>query len=91
MTALTDQEQSIKSSILGMLREGEVEVLFTKVDGTERTMRCTLNENHLPERDPDFADKPNRTRPERLIAVWDMEKKDWRSVNISTIISWRKL
>jgi hypothetical protein len=91
MSVLTEQEQSIKDSVLAMLRGGEVEVVFTKVDGTERKMRCTLHESHLPERDPEAADKPRRIRPEGLIAVWDMEKQDWRSVNISTIISWRRL
>lgn len=91
MSVLTEQEQSIKKSVLTMLKEGEVEVVFTKVDGTERRMRCTLHESHLPERDPDAADKPRRIRPEELIAVWDTEKQDWRSINISTIISWRRL
>ena len=91
MNALTEQEQSIKDSILSMLRQGEAEVVFTKVDGTERTMRCTLHESHLPERDPEAADKPRRIRPEGLIAVWDMEKQDWRSISIPTVISWRRL
>lgn len=91
MSALTEQEQSIKDSILSMLRQGEAEVVFTKVDGTERTMRCTLHESHLPERDPEAADKPRRIRPEGLIAVWDMEKQDWRSISIPTVISWRRL
>ena len=91
MSALTEQEQSIKDSILSMLRQGEAEVVFTKVDGTERTMRCTLHESHLPERDPEAADKPRRIRPEGLIAVWDLEKQDWRSISIPTVISWRRL
>jgi len=91
MNALTEQEQSIKDSILSMLRQGEAEVVFTKVDGTERTMRCTLHESHLPERDPEAADKPRRIRPEGLIAVWDLEKQDWRSISIPTVISWRRL
>jgi hypothetical protein len=31
-----------KKSFIGLLETNEVEVVFTKVNGEERTMRCTL-------------------------------------------------
>ena len=32
-----------------LLRDGICEVLFTKKDGTERLMKCTLNMDYIPE------------------------------------------
>ena len=34
--------------ISGCLREGLVEIEFTKVNGESRTMICTLNEEYIP-------------------------------------------
>jgi DNA-directed RNA polymerase beta subunit len=36
-------------SIYPILKNGIVTVTFNKVDGSERVMRCTLNDAYLPE------------------------------------------
>jgi hypothetical protein len=35
--------------LISLLEERSVEIVFTKKDGTERTMKCTLMEDYLPE------------------------------------------
>jgi hypothetical protein len=61
-----------------LLRTEEVEVTFTKKDGTERVMRCSLNENDVPSFD---ATKPSSRRVSKdVIAVVDLDKKEWRSI-----------
>lgn len=63
------------------LREGVVTVGFTKKDGEDRKMNCTLA--NIP------ADKqPKGEAPERKgssIAVFDVDKQDWRSFNVENV------
>jgi hypothetical protein len=87
---LSEQEAAIKTRIVDSLRTGIVKVVFTKSDGTERTMRCTLVESYLPPK-PEEGDAPapKRKRPPSMIPVWDVDKEGWRSFNIGSVISWQ--
>lgn len=60
-----------------LLREGVATVKFTKSDGSEREMRCTLMENEIPsEKAPKNV---GRKQNSDALAVFDVEKQDWRS------------
>ena len=60
-----------------LLREREVSISFTKKDGTERKMICTLAENKIPsEKMPKNSGK---SKSDDALAVFDIEKNDWRS------------
>lgn len=60
-----------------LLHEREVTIFFTKKDGTERKMRCTLSENKIPsEKMPKNSGK---SKSDDALAVFDVEKNDWRS------------
>ena len=63
--------------LLGLLETEIVEIEFTKKDGTERVMKCTLQEDFLPEYDVIEIDKDRWKKD--AIAVFDVEKEDWRS------------
>lgn len=63
------------------LRDGEVNLTFTKKDGTIRYMKCTLQESALPPAPDVSVRKPN---PD-VISVWDLEKNAWRSVRYDSI------
>jgi len=65
------------------LHAGPVVVTFTKVDGTERTMRCTLQEGVVVPHEK----KTERVKEakENLVAVWDLEKSAWRSFKFDAI------
>ena len=61
----------------GVLKMHEATVTFTKKDGTERKLICTLAESKIPsEKTPKNAKK---TQSQESIAVFDLEKQDWRS------------
>lgn len=70
----------------GLLREGIVTVTFTKKDGSERVMNCTLVETSIPE-----EKKPKGTstilRSDETLAVYDVEAEGWRSFRIDSIKS----
>ncbi len=48
---LTADQFIVRNRILGDLHSGVCTVIFTKVDGTERTMRCTLKQDLLPKQE----------------------------------------
>jgi hypothetical protein len=68
----------------GMLRVSEGTVTFTKSDGTERVMKCTLVPNQLPKVEIKEDAKP-RKESATSMRVFDLEKKEWRSFTIKKV------
>jgi hypothetical protein len=64
--------------LLGLLETEVVEIEFTKKDGTDRVMKCTLQEDYLPEVDGVIVFEKDRWKKDSL-AVFDIEKEGWRS------------
>lgn len=78
-------EKTGQEWLTGILREFVVEVKFTKKDGTERVMQCTLQESSIPE-----TAKPkgsNRAVSDESLRVFDTEKNEWRSFRWDSIKS----
>ena len=69
------QQQQIRQGLMS----GIIEVSFTKKDGTDRTMKCTLNSQYLPEQKDLEQEIDKRNKSDEVIAVWDIEKEGWRS------------
>jgi hypothetical protein len=81
MTTLT------RNDYLTMLRDNICVVTFTKRDGTERIMRCTLKSDLLPApvaTKPTTEVKVRKTNPDTL-AVWDLDKSAWRGFSVEQI------
>jgi len=68
----------------GMLKVDTATVTFTKKDGTERVMKCTLNPEQLPPA-PITESKKERKVSDNTIAVYDVEAKGWRSFTIKSV------
>jgi hypothetical protein len=66
-----------KDWLLGLLRSEIVELTFTKKDGTERIMVCTLAEQEIPEEN--LPKGTNRKKSDETVAVFDLENNGWRS------------
>ena len=76
----TDKE--FKDRIVRDLKLGNVEVLFTKKDGSERKMLCTLVNipaEHQPKNEVEYA--------ENTVRVFDIEKQGWRSFRLDSVKS----
>jgi hypothetical protein len=66
-----------------LLKNNVMTVTFTKVDGTERTMRCTLLPEYLP---PETGSKQMLTEGVRNnLSVWDVEAGGWRSFRVDSV------
>ena len=69
------------------LRENIVSVLFEKKDGTERSMRCTLNSIVIPEdKRPKGTDE--RVANDSVLPVFDIDIMEWRSFRLSSLKYW---
>lgn len=60
------------------LQDGNVIVKFTKVDGTEREMRCTLKEGVVPQYERKTETK-HKKHSDEVCSVWDVDLAAWRS------------
>jgi hypothetical protein len=76
------------------LTSGIAEVTFTKVDGTVRTMPCTLDSSIIPvapvhvtntDNPVDFP-KAKKVNP-LVMSVWCTDKSEWRSFRLENVIS----
>lgn len=65
------------------LKMGPVKVTFTKKDGSERVMNCSLQENVVVPHEK-TTDRVKEENPE-VIAVWDLDKSAWRSFRLDSI------
>jgi hypothetical protein len=75
-----------RTSLLADLHTNVVTVTFTKKDGSERVMRCTLQDEFLPAQDvKDIKEGKVRNKTEEVVAVWDLEKEAWRSFRLDSI------
>lgn len=63
------------------LRKHVCEVTFTKKNGDERTMICTLHPEFMP--DQEYTGDTDPDDP--LITVLDIEANGWRSFNVDKI------
>jgi len=69
-----------------MLSVTEATITFTKVDGTERVMKCTLEASKLPPVVIKEDAKPRKeTASTKALRVFDIEKGEWRSFTIKNI------
>ena len=70
-----------KEDLYKLLQKEVVEVTFTKLNGDERKMPCTLIESFLPpaKKDDAITQKKVREISDKVIAVWALESKGFRS------------
>lgn len=76
-----------KESLKQHLKEGVHTVVFQKKDGTERTMKCTLDPNRLVPQTEKIAVSKVRVENPDVLAVWDIDKQSWRSFRIDSIVT----
>jgi len=66
-----------KDWLIGLLRSEIVQLTFTKKDGTERIMKCTLAEQKIPAEN--VPKGTERAKSDEAVAVFDLENNGWRS------------
>jgi len=84
MTTLNEQEfESFKVWLKGLLSDGEVKIVFTKKDGTDREMTCTTKSSLIPSapivESTDAEPKKEKKVNEDIMPVYDLGAQGWRS------------
>ena len=76
-----------RQKLTQLLSKGTHSVTFTKVDGTERTMPCTLDPDILPPVEITEEKKvPRKLNPDTM-RVYVTDINEWRSFRIENVIS----
>ena len=69
-----------RETLIKNLQNKVLKITFTKVNGEERVMECTLQEHMIPETNP-----ANRKENEEVLPVFDIDKGSWRSFRLDSI------
>ena len=64
------------------LKKNVMRVTFTKINGEERVMRCTLHNSVLPEQPISGIKKKEN---QETLSVWDLDNDGWRSFRLDSI------
>jgi hypothetical protein len=87
-TIITDgnPKERVRDGLKSLLKTLILEVRFTKADGTERDMVCTLNPEVLPEETETKTTTTKRKLSDEVIRVYDIENEAWRSFRVDSLI-----
>jgi len=75
-------EQLTREYMIGELQKRVCRVIFTKVNGEERNMMCTLIEKVLPP-----MKGTERQKNEQVIRAYDTLKGEFRSFRVENVLS----
>jgi len=77
------QDMNVRQLILNSIKDKSITVSFTKKDGSNRDMLCTLAESLIPE---DKKPKTENTKfSDDALRVFDLDKQEWRSFRWDSI------
>ena len=75
-----------RETLIKNLQQNTMRITFTKVNGDERIMDCTLQEHMIPE-----TSGSNRKENEEVLPVLDINKGEWRSFRVDSVTKVEKL
>ena len=82
----TDELKPTREMLVDLLNEYVCEVKFTKVDGTERIMPCTLRHDVLPY-DALIEHHQTRLVNPLVVSAFCTDKNEWRSFRVENVKS----
>ena len=75
-----------RDTLIKNLQKKTMRITFTKINGEERVMDCSLQEHIIPP-----TDAKNRKENEEVLPVFDINKGEWRSFRMDSIINIEQL
>lgn len=73
----------LRELIQSELKTGELLITFNKKDGTERKLKCTLQEGVVQPYEK--KTEQVKVKNDNTMSVWDIENSGWRSFNLDSI------
>lgn len=81
---LTNDLVVFRGWLKGVLTVQPATITFTKKDGTERVMNCTLRGDMLPAVEIK-EDKTPRKQNDNILSVYDLDVQGWRSFTVGAV------
>ena len=75
-----------RETLIKNLQKNAMRITFTKVNGDERVMDCTLQEHMIPE-----TSGSNHKENKEVLPVLDINKGEWRSFRVDSVTKVEKL
>ena len=75
-----------RETLIKNLQQNVMRITFTKVNGDERIMDCTLQEHMIPE-----TSVSNRKENKEVLPVLDINKGEWRSFRLDSVTNYELL
>ncbi len=69
-----------RTTLIKNLQKRAMRITFTKVNGEERIMDCSLQEHIIPE-----TSESNRKQNKEILPVFDINKGEWRSFRLDSV------
>ena len=70
------------------LKRGKFLVDFTKVNGDQRKLLCTLSQKFMPRTEFNISRATaKRQQNTETLSVWDLESESWKSFRINSVKS----
>jgi hypothetical protein len=77
-----------REGLVDMLRHNIVTVTFTKVNGDERVMKCTLRSERSPNAPTQNGELVvEQKQSSNNVSVWDVDSQGWRSFRVASVKS----
>lgn len=79
-----------RDDLIDLLRHNVVTVAFTKVNGEDRVMKCTLRGDQIPNpgtKNGDIVVESQNQTNSNTVPAWDVDALGWRSFRISSVKS----
>lgn len=73
-----------RDEMINELRTRACRVIFTKVNGEQRDMLCTLNVEFIPE---DKRPKAGKEYVDEVVRAFDINKQEFRSFRVENVVS----
>ncbi|CAB4127398.1 WYL domain containing protein [uncultured Caudovirales phage] len=86
MNSIDYSDDGVRNMVRSILTIAEATITFTKKDGTERVMRCTLNGGLIPSNKHPKEDSTSKPRTDAVQVVYDLDADGWRSFSWDSII-----
>lgn len=89
MTLNLATNTELQEHVLKNLRTNDqgIRIVFTKKDGTERAMLCTLSEAKIPQDKQPKTEATSSQTSGSAVRVFDLEKSEWRSFRWDSVTS----
>ena len=86
MTKINISGNNLYEDLKDFLRDEIIEVAFTKKNGEDRVMKCTLMPKEIPaEMAPKNIGNPPDEENREYLNVFDVEAQGWRSFILSSV------